>query len=223
MPYIPPYRRRDGTPVRGHPRGNPRRGLGQAAVASAIGFAVFLNGMSVGPGSSTLGRGVPRLTHSQVQVRFDTHVMKFTRATLRWERKGYKVKVVNRAAIDFDCSTHSYGQVQDFFLSDPCDLLTRTVFELRDRHRNVLLVAISWVDMPSVGSAENLLTLVDKYGTGNVTELSRESGPYRRIRYTGKIYDSTREGSAVGNVQVQPVVLWPLHVALDEITDGALQ
>jgi hypothetical protein len=43
---------------------------------------------------------------------------------------------------------------------------------------------VSWVEMPDEAGARALKQLVDGNGTGNVTELSRERGRYRTVRYT---------------------------------------
>ena len=77
------------------------------------------------------------------------------------------------------------------------------VFELRGKYQNLVLVAVSRVNMHSTGDASELKTLVDTGGTGNVTELSRESGPYRSIRYTGEGYTCSLSGLTVQNTQVQ--------------------
>ncbi|MCP6497878.1 hypothetical protein NL476_28360, partial [Klebsiella pneumoniae] len=75
----------------------------------------------------------------------------------------------------------------------------------RDRRRNVVLVAVAVVGMPDPGGARAFRQLVDRHGTGNVTELSRESGRYRRVRFAGRPYGSARDGEVVVNVQAQPV------------------
>jgi hypothetical protein len=59
--------------------------------------------------------------------------------------------------------------------------------------------------MPSAASATAYKKLVDKGGTGNITELSRDTGPYRTIKYSGEFYTSGLDGSSVWNVQLQPV------------------
>jgi hypothetical protein len=62
----------------------------------------------------------------------------------------------------------------------------------------------------NVASARRYKRMVDTPGTGNVTELSRDDGPYRDIRFDGKLYTSGMSGTAVWNVQVQPVGPVPL-------------
>lgn len=139
----------------------------------------------------------------------------------RWKRKGYQVNV--RAEPAFDCTAHSYGQVHNFFVSHNCELLLRATGEFRDKHRNVVLVAVSWVDMPTTGEAARLKKLVDAEGTGNVTELSREKGGYRNVRFVGLGYNSGISEQAVWNIQVQPVGWSPAAVLLNEIRDDVMK
>ncbi|QYN36707.1 hypothetical protein K1T35_05245 [Pseudonocardia sp. DSM 110487] len=104
-----------------------------------------------------------------------------------------------------DCVAHSYGKVREFFQRQPCMALHRAWFEVRDGRRGVVLVAVSWVEMPDTGSAQEFHELVDTHGTGNVTELSREQGRYRRVRFTGQHYVSRRDGTMVVNAQAEPI------------------
>jgi hypothetical protein len=59
--------------------------------------------------------------------------------------------------------------------------------------------------MPDAAMAQEYKRLVDGSGTGNITELSRDNGPYRNVMYTGKYYASGISGTTVWNVQVQPI------------------
>lgn len=105
---------------------------------------------------------------------------------------------------DGDCAAHSYGLVREFFEDNPCSTLFRALFEVQDG-RSVVLVAVAWVDMPDVRRARMFKDLVDRGGTGNITELSRETGPYQDVRFTGDHYTSISEDTTVINVQAQPV------------------
>jgi len=64
--------------------------------------------------------------------------------------------------------------------------------------------------------------LVDRHGTGNVTELSRERGRYRNVRFTGEFYASRRENTTVVNAQAQPVGRGARAVELAEIVRVAV-
>ena len=214
--WVRGYRKRDGTWVRGHFRG-------VAAKRTAIGFvsvSVAVAGVSVavaagGGGAAGGARPAPRPpTNQQVTARVKAEA-DFKRIVARVRPKGYTANV--RAAQDTDCAAHSYGTVQDFFESSPCDLLSRAVVELRDKQRNVIIIAVSRVAMPDVTQAAKYKALVDRSGTGNVTELSREVGPYRRVRFTGDFYTSSITGVIVRNTQVQPVLGRPGRRALEEL------
>jgi hypothetical protein len=125
-------------------------------------------------------------------------------------------------SFDTNCASHSYGNVKTFFQSHPCKWLARTYIIIVAHKQNVALVAISWVDMPNLSLAIDYKNLVDVLGTGNITELSREVGPYRNVKFTGKYYISGKAGTAVWNVQVQPIVPTPVKV-LKTILDDSRQ
>jgi hypothetical protein len=104
-----------------------------------------------------------------------------------------------------DCAEHSYGQVQEFLQRRTCAGLHRAYFEVRDRNGDVVLIAVSWVEMPDEAQARDLHELLDSDGTGNITELSRDQGGYRSVRFTGGIYESRRDGTVVVNAQAEAV------------------
>jgi len=123
---------------------------------------------------------------------------------------------------DSNCAAHSYGMVNSFFKAHPCKWLARGYLAVHQENIGVVLVAVSWVGMPSAILAEKYKRLVDKGGTGNITELSRNTGPYRAIRFNGKFYTSGIDGSAVWNVQVQPESSVPSTV-LERILNSSRQ
>jgi hypothetical protein len=92
--------------------------------------------------------------------------------------------------------------VQDFFRANPCTALFRALLEIRDNRGNVAILAVAWVDMPDADKARELQQLMDRGGTGNITELSRERGGQR---FSGDYYRSAREDATVVNVQAEPV------------------
>lgn len=110
-----------------------------------------------------------------------------------------------RTAFDTNCASNSYGQVQTFLQSNPCKWLARAYVAIAETAQNGVLAAFSWVDMPTLSLAEKYKSLVDRQGTGNITELSREYAPYKNITYNGNYYLSGITGTAVWNVELQPV------------------
>ncbi|MHA6620154.1 hypothetical protein ACU436_23910 [Pseudonocardia sp. DLS-67] len=141
-------------------------------------------------------------------------------AQLRLLRQALRVE--QRFDSTDDCVAHSYGQVREFFREQPCVALHRAWFDVRDGRRGLVLVAVSWVEMPDTRSARELHELVDTYGTGNVTELSREEGPHRRVRFTGKHYVSRRDGPTVMNAQAEPIGRAGVAAELERIAASAL-
>jgi hypothetical protein len=55
------------------------------------------------------------------------------------------------------------------------------------------------------GHSTRATQLLDADGTGNMTELTRERGRYRSVRYTGDAHASGRDGTVPVNAQAQPV------------------
>jgi hypothetical protein len=56
--------------------------------------------------------------------------------------------------------------------------------------------------MPDAQEAQQLQRLMDRFGTGNITELSRENGGER---FNRQYYRSAREDTTVINVQAEPI------------------
>ncbi|WP_322769241.1 hypothetical protein [Frankia sp. Cr1] len=77
--------------------------------------------------------------------------------------------------------------------------------------------------MPDLDGARAYKQLVDASGTGNITELSREDGHYRTVRYTGYRYASRRDGTVVANAQAEPVARGWTGLALTSIVNEAVR
>jgi len=168
------------------------------ALASAGG------GTTVAVGSVVGGSGVSASAELGVRVNAKARDRSSRSVVRRLERVGLRVRPQFEVA-DGGCVAHSYGEVQRWFREHPCDALFRALFEVRDRHGGLVLLAVAWVDMPDEAQAVELKHLIDRHGTGNVTELSRERGRYRNVRFTGEHYASRREDTTVVNAQAQPV------------------
>lgn len=134
----------------------------------------------------------------------DTSATYFKNAWSAFLASGYR-HIDFAVESDSNCEQHSYGQVEEFFKSNPCEWLTRAYLAIHDGSLGEVLVALSWVGMPNASSAAEYKKLVDTGGTGNITELSRDTGPYRAIKYDRKFYTSGLDGSSVYNVELQPV------------------
>jgi hypothetical protein len=203
------YRRKDGTWVRSHWRGAGGAG-GAVIVAIAVG------GLTLG-GSGTAvkaGSNAGRAPVGKVKVSAEAQVG-FNRAKAALEASGHKA--VLKMDLGTDCAAHSYGRVHTFFRSNPCTSLSRAYIQIGDSE---LLVAISWVQMPDASSAASYKRLVDTPGAGDVTELSRETTLYKNIKYTDSAHTSGIHGTAVWNVQVQPVFPRPPEVVDKILADS---
>ncbi len=85
------------------------------------------------------------------------------------------------------------------------------------------LVAVSWVEMATDAETRQLKQLLDRPGTGNITELSRERGRYRSVRYTGDAYASRRDGTVIVNAQAQPVARGWAGLALTSVATHVVE
>jgi hypothetical protein len=104
-----------------------------------------------------------------------------------------------------DCAAHSYGEVRSWFQAHPCTGLDRAWYEVSDDHDNKAMLSVAWVQMPDADSAGELQTVVNRPGTGNVTELSKDDGPYQGVAYRGRYYRSSRDGDTFCSVQAEPL------------------
>jgi hypothetical protein len=185
------------------------RGGGTFVVALALSIALATGaGLSAGAGvggstggSSSVGSSGRAQGGNNSSARGKARDRSTAHVNARLIRKG--LRVLDRGVdADTDCVAHSYGQVQDFFRTHPCTALFRALLEVRDNRGNLALLAVAWVDMPDADEARQLQQLMDRGGTGNITELSRERG---RQRFSGDYYRSIREDTTVVNVQAKPV------------------
>lgn len=119
------------------------------------------------------------------------------------EGEGLQVADMSTASDD-DCAAHAYGAVADFFADHPCTGLERAWYEVHDGDGSAVL-AVAWVDMPDAAAATDLQELVDRPGTGNVTELTKDDGPHGDVRYSGWYYRSGRDGDEFHSVQAEPL------------------
>ncbi len=214
--WVRPHRRRNpgGQAGGSGPSGNGTTVVLLITVTLALGGGGYLAFHEVagvgGSKASTAGRA----PSSKVKVSAEAQAG-FRRAEATLVASGNKTKLAVK--YETDCAAHSYGRVRTFFRSNPCTSLSRAYIQIGDSE---LLVAISWVQMPDTSSAESYKRLVDTPGAGNVTELSRETTLYKNIKYTDGAHTSGFHGTAVWNVQVQPVFPRPPEVVDKILADS---
>ena len=173
-----------------------RTGGGLAlAVLALLAFAGAGSGGSTDDGTDgglpagTKGTSVRARDHSAAAVEH------------RLEAGGLKVTRLEDDSSD-NCAAHSYGEVREHFREHRCTALHRALFDVRDDEDHAV-VAVAWVDMPDEVQARQYQRLVDRHGTGNVTELTEDGST--AVRWTGRRYASVRDGVTVVNVQAEPV------------------
>ena len=65
-----------------------------------------------------------------------------------------------------------------------------------------MLVAYASVEMKDTDQARRLQEVLDKDGSGNITELSRERGAYRSVRYDDAVFASeTRRNGRISRAR----------------------
>jgi hypothetical protein len=192
-------------------------------VTVAVVIALGSSGVSAG-GSATATRSSTSQGRSSSGGRssFEIATEDFRSAKVRLVRRGLRVDG-HLQPDGATCAEHAYGQVRNFFLGRPCADLHRAQFQVRDKKGDVVLVAVSWVQMPDLDSARAYKRLVDAYGTGNIIELSREGGRYRTVRYTGQRYASRRDGTVVANAQAEPVARGWTGLALTSLVNETVR
>lgn len=75
---------------------------------------------------------------------------------------------------DSSCAEHAYGQIKSFFLSTPCDQLTRALYTTTAADGRTVYTNVSVVRMRTADDAARLREMTDRDGTGNVSDLVRE-------------------------------------------------
>jgi len=212
--------RRAKPPQRATPVSSARAKVTVIAVVSVVGVGAVTWTLYDSAGGSSLSvsdEGGARAPSDQpaAEVRLDLNRTKATLLT-----SGYNVSLDIR--FDKNCAVNSYGKVHKFFLSHPCDWLARASLTPRKSGQGAILIAVSWVGMRNTALAKQYKRLVDAPGTGNITELPRVIGAYRKVRFTGDFYISGIDGTAVWNAEAQPVAPTPA-VVVNKILDDSRQ
>ncbi|WP_147339481.1 hypothetical protein [Actinomadura spongiicola] len=136
--------------------------------------------------------------------------------------KAGKFEVKSSIKFNADCAGKSEGELREYFLSNPCEGLARAYIQIGDARRNLILVAISWVEMSSVASGEEYgrLVVVD---VGNIVELSREVPTLKNITYEDRLYASGVKGAFVWQVEVKPVTAKVPDAVVNDVLERTRQ
>lgn len=190
-------------------------GVAAAALVSTV--AVGSTG-ALGGGSSSIGSGGGSANSaskagSKDAARKGQHSNAFRQLKLKNIRK--------KVQRELHCAKHSFGEVQQFFLSNPCRELDRMLLAAGDEHGNDIAVSIAWVRMPRAGGATEFKSLVDVDGTGNISPLGSAVLGLAKIEFTGRYYDSRRDGALVVIAEATPIGGRPSEELLHDVADVA--
>ena len=216
MPVIPSYSRRDGTRVRTHLRGNPRRTRNVVVTVTIASLAISSSGSSAAEGASRADEGKVNVTLSSDDVQAS-----YERAAGRILRSGYRYKDLD-FTFNTNCVANSSGEMQEFFRSNHCKWLARGYIVIQKKgSEGAMLVDWIWVVMPTSAQAEECLHLMETPGSGSVTELAREDdSPYKDTFLPVDFYAASISGTAAWNVQLQPFAPVPFKVIGTILNDG---
>ncbi|OZM73495.1 hypothetical protein CFN78_08065 [Amycolatopsis antarctica] len=181
----------------------PKKGGGVVVVAGALACGVVAVGGVGGAGTAGTAADSAATQALRGKTSQSKGEAKKGRYEPAWNRLGWKQlkKTGQKAAT---CVAHSFGQVQEFFARNPCTALDRTLLALGDGSGGTILVAISWVRMPTAGVAQELEDLAHVQGTGNVTPLATSLLDIAGVEFTGEYYDSDRRGSMTVIAEATP-------------------
>ncbi|MGA6165110.1 hypothetical protein [Amycolatopsis magusensis] len=185
-----------------------------AAAATAVIVAMSGSGV-IGGGTASVGSGSGSASKAggKDAARKGQHSNAFRQLKLKNIRK--------KVQRELHCARHSFGQVQQFFLSNPCRELDRMLLAAGDEQGNEIAVSIAWVRMPRVSGATEFQSLVDVDGTGNVSPLGSAVLGLAKIEFTGRYYDSRRDGALVVVAEATPIGGRPSEELLHDVADVA--
>lgn len=109
---------------------------------------------------------------------------------------------VTEPVAETECADVSFGQMVGWFEANPCERVIRGLYETGvDDSR--ALVSLAVVTMPAAEEAEEFLSIAQLGGTGNVSDLVRDSSVEvpGAVTVSGEQYASQRDGSDVTIVE----------------------
>ncbi|GAA4889082.1 hypothetical protein [Saccharopolyspora cebuensis] len=214
----------------GGPGGGSDPGPKKAApfvAAAVLAGSVAATGGGIGAGTASLGTttstGAAHSGANQVikMRKFEgKRAARAGKAAEAWKRMGLR-----RSRESFDdqveCVTHSFGEVREFFVRNPCRSLEQALYGVGDGAGNVAAVSVSAVTMPSRNQVWTFKRLIDTHGTGDITPLG---GPLLKaydVRFTGHHYDSRTQGKRLVVAEAEAVSGQLSGDALDAIAEVA--
>jgi len=165
------------------------KGSAGVVVIGAAGALVLSGGTGAGVGG--VGTEAAGTADSvSVQAR---NTSRKSKSESEWKRLRLR-KVREDVGNALDCAANSYGQVQDFFLRNPCKSLDRMLITLADPSGGTFVVSVSWVRMRAKNDVRPLKDLIDTDGTGSVHALGWPLLKSQGVRFTGTPFRSRPTG-----------------------------
>jgi hypothetical protein len=93
--------------------------------------------------------------------------------------------IVEGPQVSTNCEQNSYGETKTFFAGNPCKRLSRALYTTNSGGAKAL-VSVVLVTMPDEANAQALKAVIDKDGTGNVSDLVKDGTA--KIAGAPKIY-----------------------------------
>ena len=200
---------------------DPGAGKAGAVVAAGV-LAVSLTaggGLSLGGGASTPvaeSAGV-NLTRAKSEGRKSARKGDADGA---WRQMNMRT-LKRTAKPALECVSHSFGQVRDHFVRNPCRSLDRTLFAVGDDRGNVAVVSVAWVGFRNRRDAGEFKRLIDVHGTGDISPLATPLLGLADIRFTGLNYHSRTDGTTVVIAETESASGRVSRETLDAMADMA--
>jgi hypothetical protein len=135
---------------------------------------------------------------------------------------GYRVTTAG-SADGTDCAANAYGQSRAYLGAHRCVGLRRVLLEVQGQRGGSALLALAWVGMPDETGAAGLKAELDRPGSGNIVELSKDDERYRNVAFTGIYYASARQAATVVTAEAQPIAAGLTAAQLKNIAAAAVR
>ncbi|ASR35702.1 hypothetical protein BAY61_12590 [Prauserella marina] len=191
---------------RHQPRDNKGRfasktGVAAVVTASVVAFGATTGG--VGGGTGPLGTGAGTGKNLVARKAESKKSARAGRADEAWHRLG--LRTVRKATRQHtDCVRHSFGEVREFLIRNPCASLKRTLFAVGEGKDSVV-VSVAWVEFRTRARAVKFRELIDVHGTGDIAPLAGGLVGAADVRFTGHNYDSRLNRAVLTVAETEPL------------------
>jgi hypothetical protein len=209
--------RRIGGKGGGSDPGAGKAGTVVAAGVLAVSVAAGSGGLSAGGGATAVDAVGTNLTRAKSE---GGKAARKGDADGAWRQ--VNMRTLKRTAKPaLECVSHSFGQVRDHFVRNPCRSLDRTLFAIGDDRGNVAVVSVAHVGFRNRRDAGEFKKLIDVHGTGDITPLGAPLLGLADIRFTGLHYQSRPVGSTVVIAEAETASGQVSGETLDAVADMA--